>query len=111
VGSSRGVSTAAYHGPDGLTYVFTADLDEDALATGRDGLPRTVAITWEPWRVPKPFGPRPATSSRSLPPSGLRNLHLPHHTARYARVLALGLARWSAAGEAGGLPTRLIASR
>jgi anti-sigma factor (TIGR02949 family) len=32
VGSSRGVSTAAYHGPDGLTYVFTADLDEDALA-------------------------------------------------------------------------------
>jgi anti-sigma factor RsiW len=32
VGTSRGVSTAAYHGPDGLTYVFTADLDEDALA-------------------------------------------------------------------------------
>ena len=32
VGSSRGVSTAAYHGQDGLTYVFTADLDEDALA-------------------------------------------------------------------------------
>jgi anti-sigma factor RsiW len=32
VGTSRGVSTAAYHGTDGLTYVFTADLDEDALA-------------------------------------------------------------------------------
>jgi len=32
VGSSRGVSTAAYHGPNGLSYVFTADLDEDALA-------------------------------------------------------------------------------
>jgi mycothiol system anti-sigma-R factor len=32
VGSSRGVSTAAYHGPDGLNYVFTADIDEDALA-------------------------------------------------------------------------------
>jgi anti-sigma factor (TIGR02949 family) len=32
VGSSRGVSTAAYHGSDGLTYVFTTDLDEDALA-------------------------------------------------------------------------------
>jgi anti-sigma factor RsiW len=32
VGNSRGVSTAAYHGQDGLTYVFTADLDEDSLA-------------------------------------------------------------------------------
>ena len=32
VSNSRGVSTAAYHSPDGLTYLFTADLDEDALA-------------------------------------------------------------------------------
>ncbi len=33
VGTSRGVATAAFRAPDGLAYVFTADLDEDSLAT------------------------------------------------------------------------------
>jgi anti-sigma factor RsiW len=32
VDSRRGVSTATFREPDGLDYVFTADLDEDALA-------------------------------------------------------------------------------
>jgi hypothetical protein len=33
VGSNRGVSTAAYRDLDGLTYVFTTDLDPETLAS------------------------------------------------------------------------------
>jgi len=42
-----------------------------------------------------PFGP-PPHHPRSLPPSGLRDLHLPTTPARCARALALGLAMPSA---------------
>jgi hypothetical protein len=58
-----------------------------------------------------PFGPPPASSPLASPFGDFGTCTFPTTPARYARVLALGLARWSAAGEAGGLPTRLIASR
>jgi len=39
----RSIGRPRYHGPDGLNYVFTADLDEDALAPlGRDGVLATA---------------------------------------------------------------------
>jgi hypothetical protein len=59
-----------------------------------------------------PFGPPPATSSPLASPFGdFGTCTFPTTPARCARALALGLAkplpRWCAAGEAGGLPTRL----
>ena len=56
-----------------------------------------------------PFGPPPASSSPLASPFGdFGTCTFPTTPARYARALALGLAkpRWCAASKAGGLPTR-----
>ena len=48
----------------------------------------------------KPFGPPPATPTPLASPFGdFGTCTFPTTPARYARALALGLARWCAAGE------------
>jgi hypothetical protein len=63
--------------------------------------PPSPTRSWEPWEGSlRPSVPHPPPLPRSLPPSGTSGpAPSPTTPARYARALALGLARWCAAGE------------
>ena len=62
-------------------------------------------------RLAKPFGPPPATAYPLASPFGdFGTCTFPTTPARYARALALGLARWYAASRTRRLPTRLAAT-
>jgi hypothetical protein len=78
------------------------------------GSQQDKALTWEPWKGSlRPSAPTCLLLPARFPLRGRRDLHLPHQTrslrSRPRARPRQTLPRWSAAGKAGGLPTRLSA--
>jgi hypothetical protein len=91
-----------------MAHLVNDILDHHGIIESFGSLVQKVMGTLKGFALP--FGPPPATASPLASPFGdFGTCTFPTTPARFARALALGLARWYAtrgAGRAGGLPTR-----